>query len=775
MAVRCGASTRGASLTANWSHRRLDPESQRDPASQPQAVPLPPQQPTPVPDPEPNRRPQQSASGAPHSVPVLQQPDWTEEQPQLPLYQYPHQRSYQPDHPSFPQPYLPLGPTSDPRAGQPTHPQLPPEPRSRGNDILVAVVFAVCQLGGIAAVVHSYLIAQTRLTSTSEFAWFWVGMFLLELPIAGLVARKAMPRAMRTALLTLYGFVSFAPKLLRNPTSPLFHDEFAHWRATYDILSTGKLFEPDPIISIISRYPGLHAATAALVHATGLSIWQAAEVLLLLFHVSLVLGIAALAQSLGLSSRAASVVAILYCLNSSFLYFDTQYAYESMAITLLVWALVAYIRAIRSQRGRGRAAWCVITVAFSVGTVVTHPLSALALVLTMLLISLAMSVPRLAMSEAWVRTATTSWCLTLTTALAAGAWLQFVAPATISYLSPYPDQAVSELINDLRGAGSTRQLFGATITPWWEQKSAYLVPVFALALAAAGLLLIRAQLRNGDLRRGPRRALLLAFAVMGIMYFPSTAFILSPTGAEGARRSWAFTWIGLSILVGPAVVWALDWAGRQTRRWLSFSVRSGLLAALAIALVGGTAAGLDPAYRFPGPFLYGSDARSITPELLATSEWFSARFGTSNNIITDRNTGLVFASYGLQSTGVPSPGFPFYNLYLVKPGAPIKPPYLLFELNAGRYTYLIVDQRIADEIPETGVYFGPTEPNFITKAGKSAFQGRLGKFNTYTWMVKVFQSNNYSIYRLNLPISKITYQPKPPKAQSKLGKLSVTP
>ena len=128
----------------------------------------------------------------------------------------------------------------------------------------------------MAAVVRAYLIAQTTLSNTSEFAWFWVGMFLLELPIAVLIARRATPRAMRGALLTLYGIVSYAPKLLRNPASPIFHDEFAHWLETYKILSTGKLFQPNSIIPIIARYPGLHATTAALVHATGLTIWQAA-------------------------------------------------------------------------------------------------------------------------------------------------------------------------------------------------------------------------------------------------------------------------------------------------------------------------------------------------------------------------------------------------------------------------------------------------------------------------------------------------------------------
>ena len=123
---------------------------------------------------------------------------------------------------------------------------------------MAAVAFVACQLSGVAAIVHSYLIAQTTLTSMPEFAWFWAGMFLLELPIAGLVARRATPRAMRTALLALYGLVSYAPKLLRNPTSPIYHDEFAHWRATYDILSTASSFS---LIRSSRSSPGTQACT----------------------------------------------------------------------------------------------------------------------------------------------------------------------------------------------------------------------------------------------------------------------------------------------------------------------------------------------------------------------------------------------------------------------------------------------------------------------------------------------------------------------------------
>lgn len=633
----------------------------------------------------------------------------------------------------------------------------------------------------MAALVRGYRIAETTLSNESEFIWFWLGMFLLELPLAGLLARRATSSPIRTALLTLYGLVSFAPKLLRNPASPIYHDEFAHWRAADEILLTGKLFQPNPIISIISKFPGLQAATAAVVHTSGLTIWQSGVLLLVLFHVMLVLGIAALAESLGFNSRTASIIAILYGLNSSFLYFDTQYGYESMAITLVVWTLVAYVKAIRSWRGHSRAAWIALTVTLSAGTIVTHHLSTFTLVLIMMLIALSMSVPWLAKGERWGSTAVVAWSLTLVTASMAGAWFWFVAPTTWSYLSPFLGEGLSELMQVARGSGGARQLFGESLSPWWEQKAAYLVPVFAIGLAVGGLLLIRTRIREGLLPAGRRRALLFAFAALAVMYFPSTIFILSPAGAEGARRSWAFTWIGLCILGGPGVVWLLDWIQRRRRQWLTISLFSGLMAALAIAMVGGTAAGLDASYRLPGPFLYGSDARSITPELLMVSRWFSARFGTGNNIVTDRYTGLIFGSFGLQNPAAPSAGFPVYNLYLAKPGANIEPAFLLFDLSLSDYTYLIVDEHMAYELPQLGVYFTPNDPASLLRpqGTKPVFYGRLEKFNAFDWMVKVFQSNSYSIYRLNLPPppSRIAYRNQPPTAHGKVlqGKFSVKP
>ena len=151
---------------------------------------------------------------------------------------------------------------------------------ARASSRALRVLFLGCSLcglrvGGYGGMVRSYTIAQTTLNSALRIRVV-LGRNVPPRSPAGWVARAAgTSRAMRTGLLILYGLISYAPKLLRNPASPLYHDEFAHWRELTKSLPLASYSSRIPIISIIPRYPGLHAATAALVHATGLTIWQA--------------------------------------------------------------------------------------------------------------------------------------------------------------------------------------------------------------------------------------------------------------------------------------------------------------------------------------------------------------------------------------------------------------------------------------------------------------------------------------------------------------------
>src|SRR5260370_24280040 len=140
-------------------------------------------------------------------------------------------------------------------------PTLPADQRLRRRRFAwTAIPLAGCELAGMTALVIGYQSGESAASNTSEFAWFWTGMLLLTLPLAVLVGRSATPSRIRTALLVLYGLVSYAPKLLRHPASPLYHDEFAHWRETHDIINTRKIFNPDPLSSLLASYPGTQSS-----------------------------------------------------------------------------------------------------------------------------------------------------------------------------------------------------------------------------------------------------------------------------------------------------------------------------------------------------------------------------------------------------------------------------------------------------------------------------------------------------------------------------------
>ena len=77
------------------------------------------------------------------------------------------------------------------------------------------------------------------------------------------------------------------------------------------------------------------------------------------------------------SPKAGAIAAVVYSLNPSWLFFDAQFSYETLALPILVWVLVFALRGTAARRGAGaprrpRAVQIGLAAVMSGGLVVTH-------------------------------------------------------------------------------------------------------------------------------------------------------------------------------------------------------------------------------------------------------------------------------------------------------------------------------------------------------------------------------------------------------------------
>jgi hypothetical protein len=611
--------------------------------------------------------------------------------------------------------------------------------------------------GGTLLIAVSFALSAVDSTDTRHYPVFWLGLLLFFVPAVVVITSAGARPAVRHLWLLGYGLVSYVPKLLRDPAQPLFHDEIAHLRQTTDLLGSGQLFAPNYLIGIIARFPGLHILAATVTRCTGLSAWQTALLLMALAHVLALFGAALLGEGLLGSVRAGAVVALLYSLNSSFMFFDTEFGYESLAMPLFLLCLGCLAMAHRSAARRaglphlddGAAAeggpgppvagWTVAAIVVGAATAAIHHLTAL--VLTGLLAFVAV-VTVLAAARGGVDRATARAAVAVAVAVgsATGSWLILVAPQTADYLSPYLGGSMGQLLHVLGSGGGRRTLFGTSNAPGYEHLSAFSVPVLAGVLtliATAGRRRLPWPVRAAQ----PMRR---ALGLFGMLYFASVPFILVQFGAEGARRTWGFSYLGLAITLAPLVLLARDrLSGRRGHGRLAAAVAA--LGLACDALVGNVAAGVDESYRFPGPFAFGSDARSFTPELEAMSAWFRADLGPGVRVVSDRYTGLGLVRDADAHPAAPSVTFPTYQLWF-DPGPPSS--YLVDELETSGYGYLVIDKRMAFQLPQVGVYFEPDEP--LAPGGPDPIAAaNLARYRDLPWTTAVYDSDAYVIYRFD--------------------------
>ena len=622
----------------------------------------------------------------------------------------------------------------------------PPAAGTPGGGLLLRVLVPMI-IGGL-CLVESFHLASRGQAPSGEFGLFWAGLFAGVLPVTGTLIRKNLTSTQRALLVVGLALYTTVPKLLRNVAAPLYSDEFAHWRQANTLLTTGKI-DQEPLIRALPAFPGLHTLTAALSQVSGVSVWTSAVVIIVSCHVLSLLGVYVLLREAA-GDRVAGFGAALYTTNSSWLFFDVQYAYETLAIPLALWSLTFAVRAVRKDSG-SRAGSVIVSAALAFATAATHHLSSIVLILFVLGHALVVTRRSKFDTGESVRTA---WLTVASTVGATMLWLLPHLSLLVAYLGPSLTRSVSQfqsMVDKLTGhaAPSASQsrvakhtLFAGTTLPLYEVLAGLAVPAVLFAVVAISFV----RRRRGDkaVAVAGNRSIASLLAAVTVLYFASLPFLLTAGGSEGARRSWAWSSIGLSLVAARLALPILDRADwRTTRRR---AVKLLLVVALVVIYIGNVAVGQNEAYRFPGPYTEGSDTLSLDAENHAVADWMAGHVGHGNWVVTNRYLGLTVGSIGQQVVGAPSAGFAAWDLTFktTPPSA-----YLLQELTGSKFRYLIVDRRMATTKSAQGIWYTVDEP---TPAGGTVPAPALTRFDCLPWTSAVYASSNVTVYRLDFDV-----------------------
>ncbi len=94
----------------------------------------------------------------------------------------------------------------------------------------------------------------------------------------------------------------------------------------------GDVGHSNYLLPITREFPGLHQAWQRRCRLTGMPLWSASIGVVVLAHILSVLAIYQLVRMVGAPARGAAAGAVIYTLNPSWLYFNSVFSYESLAL-----------------------------------------------------------------------------------------------------------------------------------------------------------------------------------------------------------------------------------------------------------------------------------------------------------------------------------------------------------------------------------------------------------------------------------------------------------
>ncbi|MBC7814817.1 MAG: hypothetical protein H7175_26910 [Burkholderiales bacterium] len=593
-------------------------------------------------------------------------------------------------------------------------------------------------------------VANTASRNGYEYAsaLFWASLLLIFVPTALRLVSISASRQERIGLVILLGLSLYMVKVLHSPLDFTFHDEFLHWQTANNILETRHLFTDNPILPVSPQYPGLEIIVTAFSNLSGLSVVESGTITLAIARVAFMLALFLFYEHIGGSAQIGGVATLLYTANSNFVYFDSQFSYESLSLPFAM--TILYVVASRDDgyernflQKLALAAPLIIVVAM------THHLTGYVLIGFLALWTLFSPFRKMERSS-WLTLA----LLTLTTLVAVIGWNLWVGETTNNYLGPVFRSGISEVISLITDGGG-RELFrneAGGSSPILERYVAIGAVICILLLLPVGILqILLSPFRQRPLasritmlssialqswRRYRNSAAALALAFIVVLHPLMQAFRLTSTGWEIANRSSEFLFWAIAFVLAVSVT-VIGAFNIPKPIWLAcFGIWASII------FIGGSISGWPPWARQPSSYLVSADSRSIKPEGVLAARWVGEHLPADSRMSSDRINTLLMSIYGNQRLITHLAD----DLYLASVFfSPTFGPSERHLLDEADVEYLVVDSRLSDGLPLVGVYFENGEPQAtdpLTPIDPEA----LAKFDDVELISRIFDSGSIKIY-----------------------------
>jgi hypothetical protein len=620
------------------------------------------------------------------------------------------------------------------------HPSRPDHPGGLGAAPVLALVAAAALM--LIAVANN----EAREGAADADLLFWAGLSLIFFPIALRLFSRRPARAERLALVVLLGLALYLVKILHSPVGFTLHDELATWREVSDVLSSGRLLSENPLVPGYGGYPGIEAVAAAIHDLTGLPIFESGLILIGVARVGLMVALFLFFERVARSAWAAGIAVAIYACNPNFLYFDSQFAYESLALVLAATLLLAVLRWTQ-LKGRGPISTGLLGAIGVVasGLAVTHHMTSFAL-LGFLLIWAAVVIgldtrgqgpsrEGLARLIRRGRLQDSPAIPTLVIAVPVLAWfLLFSVGSTVEELGGVFTGAIHSVGDLLTFGSEPKGLFKSEAGPVDSTLAR------AVGLASVAVLVVMLPIGLWVTWRLRRTSpISLALALVAAVYPFALALRLTDEGSEISQRASEFLFVGLAFVVSILFV---AMASRRSAR-LRALARPSLAAALAtVVFAGGVIVGESPATRQPGPFLVGAESRSLGPESYAAAEFAATHLPENSRLLADRTNGMLMGSYGKQDLVFGSVGDVSVMRIFFSDTFDGVDQMLLTEKEVD---YIVVDRRLGKSLPVTPYYFERSEPGAFEHT-RPLTQEALTKFEFASGFSKVYDNGPIEIY-----------------------------